>query len=172
MKHDFSRTSKQRLFLFCLWSTPEANDRGKICLCSEEKHNHAWINADALALPRLIGFRLTTRISAYADQLSTHQGHVQKPDNPCQCVFLGQSGMWLPALQSHFPLQHPLAMLSETDSLEAVELPRLLMGRLTWVNHSEGYSASCRIRTPKCDPKALISPEYFCSCQWSRLLLD
>lgn len=43
---------------------------------------------------------------------------------------MGQSGIWLPVLQSHLPLPH-FATLSETDVLEAVELPWLLMGSVT-----------------------------------------
>lgn len=95
-------------------------------MCSEKRHNHTWIKAEVLALPHFSGFRIAVRISAYADQVSRHLQYVQKSENLYHCVFMGQSGMWLPALRSHLPLQH-LAALSKTDVLEAVELPNLLM---------------------------------------------
>lgn len=106
---------------------PQKQMTVKKCLCSEESHDHTWINAAVLVLPHLAGFRLTARISAYTDQPSTHQWYVQESENLCQCIFLSQSGMWLAALQLYLPLQH-LATLSETNVLEAVELPRLLTG--------------------------------------------
>ena len=61
---------------------------------------------------------------------------------------------------------------SETDVLEAVELPRLLMGSVTWVNHSGGYQHHAELGLPSLIQKPLKSPKYFCSWQWSRLLLD
>lgn len=50
----------------------------------------------------------------------------------CASVFLGSQGV---ALLSHLPLQH-LATPSEPDVPETLELPRVLMGSVPWVNPS------------------------------------
>lgn len=58
--------------LVSVLSRKEAKDRVKTCLCYEERHDHTWKKVAMLALLHLTGFRVTTRISAYADQQNTH----------------------------------------------------------------------------------------------------